>query len=48
MGTCIDGKYFCIVTEYIELGSLRDVLQKNQDLLFSTAIKMAIDAARGS
>ena len=47
MGTCIHEKDFCIVTEYVELGSLKDVLMKNKDLTFEVIINMASDAARG-
>ena len=49
MGTSIQGKEMSIITEYIELGSLRDVLNNFNNCKFDwkTMLSMAIDAAKG-
>ncbi len=48
MGTCLQGRDMCIVTEFIERGSLREVLSSQSIVLdWPTILNMAIDAARG-
>jgi serine/threonine protein kinase len=48
MGTCLQGKDMCIITEFIDRGSLFEVL-KDASVTFdwATILKMATDAAKG-
>jgi serine/threonine protein kinase len=49
MGTCVQGSEMCIVTEFIDRGSLRQVLSDNDiKLEWTTILSMAVDAARGN
>lgn len=48
MGTCMQGRDMCIVTEFIDRGSLHDVLINDTIKLdWPTKLSMAIDAAKG-
>lgn len=48
MGTCVQARDLCIVTEFMEKGSLKDVLYNPSEVLdWNLRLKMAADAARG-
>jgi serine/threonine protein kinase len=48
MGTCMQGRDMCIVTEFIERGSLREVLKDTSiKLSLETILQMALNAAKG-
>ncbi|XP_076989140.1 mixed lineage kinase domain-like protein isoform X2 [Tamandua tetradactyla] len=50
-GICIDDTVsppqFCVVMEHCELGTLRELLDKKQDLTFGVRLVLALEAAKG-
>ena len=48
MGACVQSRDLCIITEFMERGSLKDVLYNlSQPLDWDLRLKMAADAAKG-
>ena len=47
LGACLNPDYFCLLTEYMEKGSLFHVLQKEPNLPISLRIQIATDIAKG-
>ena len=47
LGACLHPEFFCLLTEYMDKGSLFHVLQKEQNMPFSLRIQIATDIAKG-
>jgi len=46
-GICTKFPHYCIITEFMERGCVRDALMKHKDIPWKTIVSMAVDAAAG-